>query len=107
MNDYKQAIGAKIREYRVSKNLSLEQFSELLNVHPHTISKYENGEMGNHLDTFMKFCQEVPGLIECLSAVLPGVEPEEQQLNLWWSALSLKEKKFSRNFSEFEKRERD
>lgn len=44
MENIKFIIGQRIRNYRIQKNLSQEQLSELANCHPTYIGQLERGE---------------------------------------------------------------
>src|SRR5690625_3359598 len=52
--ELKKYIGAKIKELRVSKDLSQEQVAELLGTTKQTVSRYEKGDRGTDQDLLFK-----------------------------------------------------
>lgn len=53
MNTNNEKIGSRIRYYRMQKNLSQEQLSELIDFHQASISHIENGSKGLSLETLI------------------------------------------------------
>ena len=54
MENIKFIIGQRIRNYRIQKNLSQEQLSELANCHPTYIGQLERGEKNATLESIQK-----------------------------------------------------
>ncbi|RHS20350.1 XRE family transcriptional regulator, partial [Coprobacillus sp. AF13-25] len=57
MENIKFIIGQRIRNYRIQKNLSQEQLSELANCHPTYIGQLERGEKNATLESIQKVAQ--------------------------------------------------
>ena len=59
MKDYKLLIGARIKEKRISKNLTQEQLAELCNVSLGTISRVETGKTVLSIETLLIFAESL------------------------------------------------
>ena len=57
MENIKFIIGQRIRNYRIQKNLSQEQLSELASCHPTYIGQLERGEKNATLESIQKVAQ--------------------------------------------------
>ena len=54
--DFYKKLGAKIREQRRLKNLSIEKFAELADMNAYYLGEIERGEKKVSLDFLMKIC---------------------------------------------------
>lgn len=52
-NINQKEIGSRLKNYRKEKHLSQREFSEKINIHPSTLSNYENGK--NMITTFFLY----------------------------------------------------
>jgi transcriptional regulator with XRE-family HTH domain len=50
-------VGVKIRELRESKNLSIQEFSDMINVEYNNLIRIEKGRTNPTLGTLYKICQ--------------------------------------------------
>lgn len=58
MDNYRIAIGKRIRSFRLSQNLTQAQLAESLDVSTNFISEVENGKKGMSQDTLYRLCRE-------------------------------------------------
>jgi len=55
IQDYRQRIGKRIREYREMRGFNQDELAELMEVNRSTISKIENGRFAISIDYLVKF----------------------------------------------------
>ncbi|MEG0919250.1 MAG: helix-turn-helix transcriptional regulator [Anaerovoracaceae bacterium] len=54
MSDITKHVGSRIKKYRKSKNLTIDEFSTMINKSKATLSKYENGSITMDIDTLLE-----------------------------------------------------
>mgnify|MGYP000354617656 CR=1 FL=1 len=76
MENIKFIIGQRIRNYRLQKNLSQEQLSELASCHPTYIGQLERGEKNATLESIQKVAQalDIP-----LSQLFEKIEEKQNE----------------------------
>ena len=76
MENIKFIIGQRIRNYRIQKNLSQEQLSELASCHPTYIGQLERGEKNATLESIQKVAQalDIP-----LSQLFEKIEEKQNE----------------------------
>lgn len=87
-------IAFKIRKYRKMKNLSIDQLSELCDIHASTLKKYENGSRNPKPDQLLKISSalgvSINAFIEfdlnTISDVLSLLMRMDEQTDMTWNA---------------------
>ncbi|MEG0291800.1 MAG: helix-turn-helix transcriptional regulator [Anaerovoracaceae bacterium] len=54
MSEISRHVGSRIKKYRKSKGLTIDEFSKMINKSKATLSKYENGSITIDLDTLLE-----------------------------------------------------
>lgn len=93
MNE-QNSIAFKIRKYRKMKNLSIDQLSELCDIHASTLKKYENGSRNPKPDQLLKISSalgvSINAFIEfdlnTISDVLSLLMRMDEQTDMTWNA---------------------
>lgn len=93
MNE-QNSIAFKIRKYRKIKNLSIDQLSQLCDIHASTLKKYENGSRNPKPDQLLKISSalgvSINAFIEfdlnTVSDVLSLLMRMDEQTDMTWSA---------------------
>ena len=57
MRSYKQKIGARIRKERISRNISIEELAEMMQLSSAFIGLIERGNRGVKIDNLVKFAE--------------------------------------------------
>lgn len=67
IQEYRESIGSKIREFREKKGYSQDELAEIMEVHRSTISKVEKGRFSITIDYLVKFSFYLDFKLELLS----------------------------------------
>lgn len=97
MENIKFIIGQRIRNYRIQKNLSQEQLSELANCHPTYIGQLERGEKNATLESIQKVAQALNIPLSQLFEKIEEKQNEESiplQIYDFFSSKNKKEQKY-------------
>lgn len=97
MENIKFIIGQRIRNYRIQKNLSQEQLSELANCHPTYIGQLERGEKNTTLENIQKVAQALNIPLSQLFEKIEEKQNEESiplQIYDFFSSKNKKEQKY-------------
>ena len=97
MENIKFIIGQRIRNYRIQKNLSQEQLSELANCHPTYIGQLERGEKNATLESIQKVAQALNIPLSQLFEKIEEKQNEESiplQIYDFFSSKKKKEQKY-------------
>lgn len=76
-NGFYKNLGAKLRAYRKTRQITLQQLSNALNKSVATISKYEKGEIAVDLEILIDWCRF---LNIDIASLLPGTQRETSDL---------------------------
>ena len=97
MENIKFIIGQRIRNYRIQKNLSQEQLSELASFHPTYIGQLERGEKNATLESIQKVAQALDIPLSQLFEKIEEKQNEESiplQIYDFFSSKNKKEQKY-------------
>ena len=97
MENIKFIIGQRIRNYRIQKNLSQEQLSELASCHPTYIGQLERGEKNATLESIQKVAQALDIPLSQLFEKIEEKQNEESiplQIYDFFSSKNKKEQKY-------------
>ena len=97
MENIKFIIGQRIRNYRIQKNLSQEQLSELASCHPTYIGELEWGEKNATLESIQKVAQALDIPLSQLFEKIEEKQNEESiplQIYDFFSSKNKKEQKY-------------
>jgi len=86
MSEISQHVGQRIKKYRKSRGLTIQQFSQMINKSKATLSKYENGTITIDIETLLDIANTLEiELVHLIDYESPNIKPEILPKNTYFN----------------------